>query len=102
VIALSTRQRWILQPLTDAGLARDQVSTLLFRLAFDTAVDPAARNPLDLAALAGDQPVHVRRAWLEVLDRMTAGHLADATSTGTLGSRNDEVRRRAFPLPSEG
>lgn len=100
--ALSTRQRWILQPLTDAGLAGDQVSTLLFRLAFDTAVDPAAPSPLDLHALARDQPVQVRRAWLEVLDRMTTGHLADATLTGTSGSRNDEVRRRTFSLPPEG
>ncbi|HYO37460.1 MAG TPA: hypothetical protein VER97_15400 [Geodermatophilus sp.] len=100
--ALSTRQRWILQPLTDAGLAGDQVSTLLFRLAFDTAVDPAAPSPLDLHALARDQPVHVRRAWLEVLDRMTAGHLADAPPTGTPGCRNDGVWRQAFPLPSEG
>ncbi len=102
MIALSTRQRWILQPLTDAGLAGDQVSTLLFRLAFDTAVDPAAQNPLDLHALAGDQPVHVRRAWLEVLDRMTAGHPAGPAPSGTPASRNHEVQRRAFPLPPAG
>ncbi len=71
---LSNQQRWILRPLTDAGLADDEVGTLLLRLAFDGAVDPAGPSPLGVLALAADRPLPVRRAWLEVLDRMTAAH----------------------------
>ncbi|MGY1829246.1 hypothetical protein ACI8AA_02315 [Geodermatophilus sp. SYSU D01180] len=62
---------WVLQPLTDAGLASDQISDLVFRLAFDTVVAPGRLTPAHLGSLVDGQPVHVRRAWLEVLDRMT-------------------------------
>lgn len=99
---LSTQQHWILQPLTDAGLADHQVSTLLFRLAFDTAVEPAGSTALDLHALADDQPVHVRRAWLEVLDRMTTGPAGGRGAPETRGSRNEEARGGAFPASAGG
>jgi hypothetical protein len=72
VNGLSNQQRWILRPLTDAGLADDEVGTLLLHLAFDGVVDPAGPSPLGVLALAADRPLPVRRAWLEVLDRMTA------------------------------
>ncbi len=78
--AMSSQQSWILQPLTEAGLAGEQMSDLLFRVAFDAAVDPVRLAPLDLHALVDDQPAHVRRAWLEVLDRMTAPQEADPTA----------------------
>ncbi len=94
------QQPWILQPLTEAGLTGDQVSTLVFRLAFDTAVDPVGPTPMDLHALAADQPLPVRRAWLEVLDRMTTGHTADLGETRR--SRNEHVPDDVFPTRAPG
>jgi hypothetical protein len=72
VSELSAHQRWILQPLTEAGLARDQVVGLVVRLAFDSVVQPVSLSPIHVSSLVEDLPVQVRRAWLEVLDRMTS------------------------------
>ncbi|MEX5719147.1 hypothetical protein [Geodermatophilus maliterrae] len=69
---LSTQQRWILQPLTDVGLAHDQVHSLVLRLAFDSVVHGGCLHPSHLSSLVEDQPVGVRRAWIEVLDRLTS------------------------------
>ena len=69
---LSTQQRWILQPLTDVGLADDQVHSLVLRLAFDSVVHGGCLHPSHLSSLVDDQPVGVRQAWIEVLDRMIA------------------------------
>jgi hypothetical protein len=66
----SARQRWILQPLLDAGLPRDRVSELLFAVAFDGVVDRGGLTPCRLRALVDDQPAVVRSAWVQVLDRM--------------------------------
>ncbi len=70
----SARQRWILQPLVDAGLPRDRVHELLLAVAFAGVVDRGRLAPSRLHALVDDQPVAVRSAWVQVLDRMiTAG-----------------------------
>ncbi|MGY1731199.1 hypothetical protein ACI798_06715 [Geodermatophilus sp. SYSU D01045] len=71
--AMPVDPRWILQPLSDAGLGSDQVSDLVFRLAFDAVVDPGRLTPAHLGSLVDGQPAHVRRAWSEVLDRLTTG-----------------------------
>jgi hypothetical protein len=98
---LSTHERWILRPLTDAGLTDEEVGTLLFRLAFTGAVDPAGPRPLEVLALVDGRPLPVRRAWLEVLDRMTAGPGADPVSE-TSGSRNQPAQQDPFRTAAPG
>ncbi len=102
MIGASAQQHWILRPLVEAGLTRDEMSTLLFRLAFDSSIDPARPGALDLQALVGDQPVHVRRAWLQVLDRMTSGPEDGEVRVETLPSRNQQARTGAFPSQAGG
>ena len=70
MIESSARQRWILQPLVDAGLPRDRVHELLLAVAFDGVVDRGRLTPSRLRALVDDQPAVVRSAWVQVLDRM--------------------------------
>jgi hypothetical protein len=102
VIGTSAQQHWILRPLVEAGLTRDEMSTLLFRLAFDSSIDPARPSALDLQALVGDRSVHVRRAWLEVLDRMTSGPAGAEARAETPPSRNQPARTGAFPTEATG
>jgi hypothetical protein len=66
----SAQQRWILQPLVDAGLPRDRVHELLLAVAFAGVVDRGRLTPSHLRALVDDQPAVVRGAWVQVLDRM--------------------------------
>ena len=102
MIGASAQQHWILRPLVEAGLTRDEMSTLLFRLAFDSSIDPARPGALDLQALVGDQPVHVRRAWLQVLDRMTSGPAGAEARAKTPPSRSQPARTGAFPTEATG
>ncbi len=102
MIGASAQQHWILRPLVEAGLTRDEMSTLLFRLAFDSSIDPARPSALDLQALVGDRSVHVRRAWLEVLDRMTSGPAGAEARAETPPSRNQPARTGAFPTEATG
>lgn len=102
MIGASAQQHWILRPLVEAGLSRDEMSTLLFRLAFDGSIDPARPSALDLQSLVGDQPVHVRRAWLEVLDRMTSSPADGEARVETLQSRNQPARTGVFPTEATG
>lgn len=67
-----TRQRWLLQPLVDAGLSSAQIADLVVGLAFEGVVAGRAPAPGRLHAMAGHHPAAVRAAWLEVLDRMTS------------------------------
>ncbi|MGY1714763.1 hypothetical protein [Geodermatophilus nigrescens] len=66
------RQRWLLQPLVDAGLTDDEIADLVVGLAFDGVVAGRAPAPGRLDAMVGQRPAAVRAAWFEVLDRMTA------------------------------
>jgi hypothetical protein len=75
VSELSAQARWVLQPLTDAGLAHEEIEHLVVRLAFDSVVRSERLAPSSLGALVADQPVVVRQAWVEVLDRMIGGPL---------------------------
>ena len=72
---LSAQAHWVLQPLTDAGLAHEEIERLVVRLAFDSVVRSGCLPPSSLGALVADQPAIVRRAWVEVLDRMIGGPL---------------------------
>ena len=56
----------IIQPLLDAGLDRDAVRELLFRVSFDGLV---TAGPCDVALLRS-QPPALRAAWIETVDRM--------------------------------
>jgi hypothetical protein len=60
---------WVIQPLLDAGLAVDDVGTLLVRVTFDCLV--GGRTDLsDVSAFLGEQPPLVRAAWNETVNRM--------------------------------
>ncbi len=68
-------QYWVIQPLVEAGLAKDEIRAVLFRLAFDAIVCE------DGAAVAGilvDQPPRVRAAWVETVGRLLALPSPDA------------------------
>ncbi len=61
---------WVVQPLVDAGLAADEIRSLLIRLSFDAVVQPDAGTPARAMAPVRDRPADVRAAWAEMLDRM--------------------------------
>jgi len=62
---------WVIQPLLDAGLAVDDVGTLLLRVTFDCLV--GGRSDIsDVSAFLGEQPPPVRAAWVETVNCMLA------------------------------
>lgn len=62
---------WVIQPLLDAGLAVEDVRTLLVRVTFECLV--GGRTDLsDVSAFLGEQPPLVRAAWNETVNRMLA------------------------------
>ncbi len=66
----STRLYWLVQPLMDAGLELAEIQVLVFRLGFDALVRSDQGGPSDPMAPVGDQPMEVRVAWMEMIDRM--------------------------------
>lgn len=65
---------WLVQPLVEAGLGPDEIRVLVTRLCFEIVVTGAAgARLLDVAA---DRRPAVRAAWIQVIDRMTAGRLS--------------------------
>jgi hypothetical protein len=65
-------QRWLVQPLLDAGLDLDEIRALVFRLGFESIAEAEQGAPRDLMSLVADQPAAVRAAWAEMIDRMVA------------------------------
>lgn len=63
-------ERWVLQPLLDAGLDLEEIKDLLFRVAFAGVVGEDVPGAC-LEAVAG-RPPQVRAAWLEVMQRLIA------------------------------
>ena len=63
-------QRWVLQPLVDAGLKRDTIETLLFRLGFEAIVSGGRGLDAGLQRVAGGQSMAVKAALTELIDRM--------------------------------
>ena len=61
---------WVVQPLVDAGLGREQITGLVYRLGFEALVDGDGGTSCDLAELVADQPAQVQAAWPEVIGRM--------------------------------
>jgi hypothetical protein len=66
------QQCWLIQPLVDAGLGLDQISTLVFRLAFDDIVSGGRTTPASVRDLVAGQPTRVQSAWAEMIGRMLA------------------------------
>lgn len=66
------RQHWVIEPLLDAGLDRQQITELVFRLGFDAVVGDGRAG--DVAGHVRDQPPEVQAAWHRALMRMLAAH----------------------------
>ena len=62
----------VIEPLADAGLEREQIRDLLFRLAFDAIVSEDGMALPCLTDVVRDQPPEVQAAWLRVIGRMIA------------------------------
>ncbi|TFV63738.1 UNVERIFIED_ORG: hypothetical protein E4P37_14310 [Bacillus sp. AZ43] len=76
--SLSPQQyEWVIRPLLDAGLGLDRIRDLLFRLGFEAIVSEGRGTAAQVSTLVRDQPVAVRAAWPEVIDRMIALHCRD-------------------------
>ena len=77
--AAADAQQWVLQPLIDAGVDRDQIEVLLYRLSFGAIVGgggpPHGADPLHAVA---DQPPAVRAAWVTVIERLMTTALETA------------------------
>ncbi len=63
---------WVVQPLIDAGLSRNEMETLLLHLAFDAIVTDDEGPVALLDAPVRGQPAEVRTAWVTTLGRMIA------------------------------
>jgi len=59
----------VIQPLLDAGLAADDVGTLLIRVTFDCLVGGRV-DISDVTSFLGEQPPVVRAAWVKTVHRM--------------------------------
>ncbi len=69
----SEDDQWIVQPLIDAGLGRQEITVLLVRLGFEAIVRDRDIDAY-LRKLVDGQPAPVRAAWVETIDRViTAG-----------------------------
>lgn len=70
----SEQLHWVIQPLLAAGLALDEIRDHLFHLAFDAVVTEGRSTVSAVARLVGEQPAHLRGAWVEVVHRMITLH----------------------------
>jgi len=64
------QHEWVIRPLIDAGVGLDRIRDLLFALGFEAIVSEGRGTAAHVTALVVDQPLHVRSAWAEVIDRM--------------------------------
>jgi hypothetical protein len=67
---------WVIQPLIDAGLAREEVCSLVFQLAFQDIVTEGRGTPTALSELVADHPVAVRAAWVQTISRLITADLS--------------------------
>ena len=65
-----SQPQWIVAPLLGAGLAVDDVGTLLLRATFEFLIAGRRCDLSDVSTLLGRQPYAVRAAWVETVDRM--------------------------------
>ena len=68
--AAADAPQWVLQPLIDAGLDREQIEILLYRLSFGAIVGGGGPDRAGLLHVVADQPPAVRTACVTVIDRL--------------------------------
>jgi hypothetical protein len=68
---------WIIEPLVEAGLEREQIKSLVFHLAFETIVDSGASMTC-VSDVVSDHPAQVQAAWSHAIGRMIADEGAAA------------------------
>ena len=62
--------QWVLHPLADAGLNRDTIEALLFRLGFEAIVSCGRKLDAGLQRVADEHSPAVKAALAETIDRM--------------------------------
>jgi hypothetical protein len=58
---------WVVEPLVEAGLEREQIESLVYRLAFDGTFGRAGTGLMEPVR---DQPPSIQAAWIRVIGRM--------------------------------
>ncbi len=76
---------WVIEPLVDAGLALDEIRTLVFDLGFAAIVSEGGGGVSDVLDVVRDRPVEVRLAWLSVIGRMLDMEPTDGPPRGADG-----------------
>jgi hypothetical protein len=67
---------WIIQPLVDAGLEPERITTLVVRLGFEAIVDGGPGVHERFTAVVRHEPAEVRAAWTVMIGRLIALDLA--------------------------
>jgi hypothetical protein len=62
------QQRWIIEPLLDAGMELEQITELVVRLGVEARLRESTLE--SVTDLAHDQPPAVQAAWREAIGRM--------------------------------
>jgi hypothetical protein len=75
-------QRWLIQPLIDAGLPLDEIGTLVVRLAFAGIVAEGGGVLAAVRDLVADHPPAVRAAWHQTIGRMLVAEPGTANGPG--------------------
>jgi hypothetical protein len=75
-------QRWLVQPLIDAGLPLDQIGTLVVRLAFAGIVTEGGGTLAAVRDLVADRPPAVQAAWHQTIGRMLDAEPGTANGPG--------------------
>ena len=65
-------QYWLIEPLLDAGLALEEIRTLVFDLGFQAIAGEDRGTVVDVLDVVRDRPVEVRLAWQAMIRRMLA------------------------------
>ena len=63
---------WVIEPLVDAGLDREQIESLIFRLGFESIVNGGRGAVTGFTDLVRDQPAQIQAAWWRAIGRMMA------------------------------
>lgn len=64
------QQRWVIEPLVAAGLRIDQITDLVFRIAFAAIVTEESGVVPTVTSVVDDEPAEVRDAWATMIHRM--------------------------------
>lgn len=64
------QQRWVIEPLVAVGLRIDQITDLVFRLAFAAIATEESGVVPTVTSVVDDEPAEVRDAWATMIHRM--------------------------------